>query len=96
MTTKSCTRCRTMQPIDAFSVRKSGRPQSWCRPCLAEHNRERRRKAPTPTYPNDHAERHALDGEWASDCQTARTLLEMCWVEVPSWVALTDGGMAPC
>lgn len=30
---KDCTKCRTSQPLDAFSIRANGRPSSWCRTC---------------------------------------------------------------
>lgn len=46
--TKTCTRCETDKPLDDFSphpTTSDGRA-SWCRPCAAAHNRERRRADP--------------------------------------------------
>jgi hypothetical protein len=45
---KTCTRCGVDKPLDDFSphtTTSDGRA-SWCRPCAAAHNRERRRADP--------------------------------------------------
>lgn len=44
---KACTRCQQVKPLAEFGVHPRGKlgRQSWCRSCIAEHRREKRRAA---------------------------------------------------
>lgn len=44
---KFCPHCKQQRPIDDFALRNQGRAsrQSWCRTCIAEANRTRRKEA---------------------------------------------------
>lgn len=35
-TERKCTKCGETKPFSAFTLRRSGRPSSWCRPCTNE------------------------------------------------------------
>lgn len=37
----TCTRCAADKPRSDFSTHRSGRPQTWCKPCVNEYSRER-------------------------------------------------------
>lgn len=43
---KACTRCGEDKPLDQFSVRTNGKPQSYCKPCVAANTAEWRKKNP--------------------------------------------------
>lgn len=43
---KHCPKCSQDKPLDAFYVRKNGRPSSWCKGCLYERNKARRTANP--------------------------------------------------
>src|SRR5947208_3194394 len=35
--TKRCSKCHTIRPLNSFSLRSTGRPQSWCKTCTSEN-----------------------------------------------------------
>jgi hypothetical protein len=42
---KHCPRCNTEQPEERFGRRsRDGKPQSWCKTCMASYMREHRKK----------------------------------------------------
>jgi hypothetical protein len=36
---RKCSKCQRLLPIEQFSVRKNGQPQSWCKSCTNEQTR---------------------------------------------------------
>lgn len=54
-----CSRCKEYRPPDEFSphARRPGEKLAWCKPCMAEHYREKRAKErgdrPPAGVPND-------------------------------------------
>ena len=44
MESKVCTKCNVVKPLEEYTLRKSGRPSSYCRECNREANRKSYRK----------------------------------------------------